>query len=434
MKIKLAALTFLLWTIAVLATHAQVIGTDGQRYTSVRVTDIHVQKRYNIFFKINRPEIDSTFKDNGKTIAQMRTDINTTLRLDGAVPDSLLILSTASPDGSYRFNKWLAAERAKSTEKMLLKMFPQFKNAYIRVEYLEEDWDGLMQVLKAHPEFPQREEMIAIINDDSNVDNKERSLRACKQGWDYLVDNYIYALRNSSITISVIGKHDEYTRTEPISPVEEITYTPTFEAPQRPMQVTFTPDKMVWRKMIMQARTNVLIPGMNVGVEFPIKNHWSVGIDYYYPWFVSKENKWCVETLNWFIDGKYWFTGDKYKWTPTEKLMGHAVGVYAGMGYYDGQKIDRGAQGEFIDVGVDYTFGLPVADGKFRMEFNVGLGWILTYYRTYSPSTDYNDLIKDPGIKQRSTSFFGPTRASVSFCVPIRVNTKKPQFIKEDKR
>lgn len=400
---------------------------------SAHVGDLHVQKRYNIFFKINRSDIDSTFKDNGKTLWQMRQDISTTLQLDGAAPDSLLILSTASPDGSYKFNKWLADRRAKSTEKLLLNMFPEFRNAFIRVEYLEEDWAGLRQVLLAHEDFPQREKMLAILDDDSSVDNKEKALRACEQGWNHLVDNYIHVLRNSSITLSVVGRHDEYTMTEPIPPMEAITYIPQFKAPESSIPVVFTPQKMIWKKMVMQARTNVLIPGMNVGVEFPIKNNWSVGIDYYYPWFVSKENKWCVETLNWFIDGKYWFTGEKYKWTPTEKLMGHAVGVYAGMGYYDGQKIDRGAQGEFVDVGVDYTFGLPVANGKLRMEFNIGLGWILTYYRTYSPSTDFSDLIKDPGIKQRSTSFFGPTRASISLCVPIRINTKKPQFIKEGK-
>lgn len=394
-----------------------------------KVTTLHVEKRYNIFFKINRPEIDTTFKDNGKTLRQMRSDIYTTLEVDGTTPDSLLILSTASPDGSYRFNKWLAAERAKSTEKMLIKMFPQFKNANIKVEYLEEDWDGLKQVLRAHPEFPQREEMLAIINDSENIDDKEKALRACVKGWDYLVEHYIYALRNSSITISVIGRQDEYTRTNPIEPVQEIVYTPTFDAPAKPFTYTPTLGKidLTWKKMIMQARTNLLLPGLNFGIEVPIGNHWSVGADYFYPWFLSKENKWCGEQLSWFIDGKYWFTGEKHKWTPTSKLKGHAVGIYAGLGYYDYQKIDRGAQGEYVDVGVDYTFGLPIAEGKLRMEFNIGFGWILTYYRNYTPSTDFTDLIKDPGIKQRSTNFFGPTRASVSFAIPIIVKTKKPQ-------
>ena len=187
-----------------------------------------VQKRYNIFFRINSPVIERGFHGNDRTLDQMKRDIDTTLAHDGNVPDSLLILSTASPDGSYSFNKWLAGARAQSTEHVLLEMFPEFKDATIVVKFLEEDWDGLRQVLRQHPEFPQRDQMLAIIDDDSNIDDKEKALRACKQGWRYLVDNYIYALRNSSITISVIGPPDEFTRAEPVIPVQQYSYTPRY--------------------------------------------------------------------------------------------------------------------------------------------------------------------------------------------------------------
>lgn len=395
---------------------------------------MRVQKRYSIFFRINRPEIDSTFHDNGKTLEQIRQDIETTLEVDGAIPDSLLILSTASPDGSYAFNKWLAGARAESTEKLLLDMFPQFKDAYIKVDFLEEDWDGLRQVLRQHPEFPQRDEMLAIIDDRSEIDDKEKALRACKEGWRYLVRNYIYALRNSSITISVLGKNDEYVRFEPVVPVDPIEYTPVFEVEDNPIVPFHIPFYPEWKKMIMAFRSNLLVPGLNVGMEFPIKDNWSVGIDYWYPWAVSKHNKWCGEMLGLFVDAKYWFPGEKYAWTRTERLQGHAVGIYAGAGYYDYQRIDRGAQGEYIDTGVDYTFALPIADGRLRLEFNLGLGFIRTWYRTYSPSSDYKDLIKDPGIRQHSTNFFGPTRAGVSLAVPIIVKTGIPGVKKGGKR
>ena len=126
----------------------------------------YIEKRYNIFFRINSPVIDKSFQGNERTIETMREDIQTTLQMDGAVLESLLILSTASPDGGYEFNKRLAKNRAASTEKLLLEMFPEFKGAHIKVEYLEEDWDGLRQVLKAHPEFPQGEEMMAVIDDE----------------------------------------------------------------------------------------------------------------------------------------------------------------------------------------------------------------------------------------------------------------------------
>ena len=134
--------------------------------------------------------------------------------------------------------------------------------------------------------------------------------------------------------------------------------------------------------------------------------------------------------LGWFVDAKYWFPGEKYQWTRTERLQGHAVGLYAGAGYYDYQNISKGNQGEYIDLGVDYTFALPIAQNRLRLEFNLGVGFIRTWYRPYHPSSDYEDLIKEPGIRYKSTNFFGPTRAGVSLVVPIIVKTKFPKMYK----
>ena len=119
-----------------------------------------VEKKYKIFFRINSPTIEKDFKGNEHAINQMVSDIRTTLKSEGSVPDSLLILSTASPDGNYEFNKRLARNRAANTKKFLLELFPQFKDAHIKVEYVEEDWDGLMQILQTNPNFHQREAMM----------------------------------------------------------------------------------------------------------------------------------------------------------------------------------------------------------------------------------------------------------------------------------
>ena len=427
-------LSKILLTLALLAC-----GISGYAQES---SNKYIEKRYNIFFRINSPEIDKDFKDNARTIETMREDILTTLQLDGAVPDSLLILSTASPDGAYEFNKRLARNRAASTKKMLLEMFPEFKDAHIKVEYLEEDWDGLLQVLKAHPEFPQREEMLAVINDDNDLQSKEKRIRGLKQGWKYLLANYIHALRNSSITLSVrmtaTNADDEFVREKPKEeeplPEKEFSYTPVFEQPGSEFTPTRRTEDPKFRKTILAARSNLLIPGMNIGLEIPIGSHWSIGIDYYYPWFVSDDNLWCGEMLGWFIDTKYWFPGKKNTWLPDSKLNGHAVGVYAGIGYYDFQKRTNGAQGEYLDLGVDYTFALPVANDKLRLEFNIGIGYIYTLYRPYYPSSDYEDLIKEPGIKYRSTNFIGPTRAGVSLVYPITVPVKKNPYTKMAER
>lgn len=405
----------------------------------------HIEKRYNIFFRVNNSTIEENFNDNKRTLEQMRKDIETTISIDGALPDTILILATASPEGSVTVNKKLANNRAGNTEKYLLKHFPEFKNSFFIVEHLDEDWDGLKQVLLAHPEFPQREQMLEIINNEKDSDNKEQRLRALNKGWKYLMQNYIHALRNSSITIKVAmtadNKDDEFVRgkvespkthTEPIEPIE-FTHTPTIVQPTTIIQLP-PPKPGKFHKTIFAARTNLLMPGLSIGLEFPIQENWSIGINYNYPWAVSKNNRWCVEKLSLFLDAKYWFTGDKTAWSPTSRLKGHGVGLYAGTGYYDFQNRIKGAQGEFVDFGVDYLYALPVANDKLRLEFNIGFGFIKTWYRPYTPSTDYEDLIKEPGVKYRSTDFFGPTRAGVSLVYPITVPVKNNPWIKVGER
>jgi hypothetical protein len=393
----------------------------------------HIVKRYNIFFRINSPVIDPQFQSNERAIQQMKEDVEATLQMDGAVPDSLLILSTASPDGGYEFNRRLARNRALSTEKLLLEMFPQFKDSHIKVEFLEEDWDGLRQVLMVHENFPQRKEMLEVINSDQGVQSKEARLRALKKGWRYLVNNHIYALRNSSITLTVVFRgEDEFSRTPPMEKVERYTYTPKYVAPQLDLEPPEIPEP-TFRKTILAARTNLILPGLNFGVEVPIGHNWSVGIDYYYPWAVSAQNKWCTEMLGWFIDGKYWFPGRNNSWSIDSKLKGHAVGVFAGLGYYDFQNSKNGIQGEYVDFGVDYTYAMSISRDRLRIAFNIGLGLIHTLYRPYYPSSDYEDLIKEPGVKYRTTNLMGPTKASISLVYPITIPCENP-YIKMAER
>ena len=409
-----------------------LVGAAGAQNTNKTNTQ-HVQKRYNIYFRINSPKIERGFQNNAQTLDKMKEDIEATLAQDGTLPDSLLILSTASPDGSYAFNRWLADARAKSTEKLLLKMFPQFKDAHIKVEFLEEDWDGLRQVLRQHPDFPQREEMLKVIDRKSGIDDKEKALRSLKKGWRYLVNNHIYALRNSSITLCVVmtGGTDEYMRFEPLpQDVKGISYTPEFKAPER----VFNPEPRKYErnietmKMVLGVRTNFVAPGQNIGIEIPIKDNWSIVMEHWYPWFVSKTNRWCTEQMAWFLEGRYWLPSEKYAWSDTQRLIGHAVGVYLSGGYYDYQKRTHGSQGEYMNVGVDYTFAMPIAQHRLRLEFNIGLGFVRTWYRPYKPSSDFEHLIKDPGIKYKTSNFFGPTRGGVSLIVPIMVKYRNYNY------
>lgn len=78
-------------------------------------------------------------------------------------------------------------------------------------------------------------------------------------------------------------------------------------------------------------------------------------------------------------------------------------------------------------MGFDYTFAKTIFQNRCRLEFHIGVGFVRTWYRPYKPSSDFEHLIKDPGIKHKTSNFFGPTRGGVSFVVPILMKYKNGQ-------
>ena len=173
--------------------------------------------------------------------------------------------------------------------------------------------------------------------------------------------------------------------------------------------------------MVAAVRSNLLVPALNVGVEVPIGNQWSVGAEYYYPWiWPAKDNRNCFELLAWNIEGRYWFGRER---TTSQRLQGHAVGIYGGAGYFDVERNFAGNQGEFANVGVDYTYALSTAKGRLHFEFSLGVGYLYAKARPYYVPVPGGVLLWNKEIRQ--IHYFGPTRLNVSIAVPIFVNHKK---------
>ena len=387
--------------------------------------DSTLVENFSIYYQCDSISIDTTYLSNRRQIDRIRHYLMHSPRID-----SITIYAWASPEGAYSHNKWLSRERAKSAKAFLLKSAGdsvKLNAGKIKISPLAENWIGLTKLVEDNYTRKDRSQVLKILH-TKGIGNETRKwrLERLDRGWSwrYLIDNYMPELR-AATWVCVWAPAPPFLPAV-AAPVDSLT---TESA------ISFPPKQPVFKEklMIMAARTNLLVPGLNVGLEFPIKNNWSIGIDYYYPWAVSSRNRWCGEMLGLFLDAKYWFPGENYKWTKSDRLQGHAIGLYGGIGYYDYQNIREGYQGEYMDVGIDYTFGLPVGPKTnkwMRIEFNIGLGWIRTYARHYEPSDDFSQLIKDPGIKNLVFDFFGPTRASVSFLLPIRVTYTKKGGIK----
>ena len=88
------------------------------------------------------------------------------------------------------------------------------------------------------------------------------------------------------------------------------------------------------------------------------------------------------------------------------------------MGYYDFERNFHGHQGEFANVGLDYTYAMSVGKRKsVHFEFSLGLGFIYSQARKYTVIETNGPLISDKITK--TVVFFGPTKANISLVVPI---------------
>ena len=168
-------------------------------------------------------------------------------------------------------------------------------------------------------------------------------------------------------------------------------------------------------KSRIAVKTNLLFDvasALNIEIEAPIGKRWSVAGEYIFPWWLWEDKQYCLQVLSGNLEGRYWF-GDR---NVKAQLTGWFAGLYAGGGYYDLEWGDKGYQGEFfIASGLSGGYVHSISkNGKLRMEYSLGIGYLQTKYREYVPQKGIDDkwhLIHQANGKY---SWFGPTKAKVS--------------------
>ena len=274
-----------------------------------------------------------------------------------------------------------------------------------------EDWKAFESYIEATYQAENRREVLAILRMNASIIQKERYIHALDAGktWRLLTTKFMGSARNATVVRIVEEKallDDRICWS--VKPAELI--------PPLRFEYKTNTEIVELRKPVVAIRSNLLVPALNFGVEVPIGNNWSVGADYYYPWvWPKRDNKNCFELLAWGIEGRYWFGKER---TVFDRLRGHSIGLYGYMGYYDFERNFHGHQGEFVNVGVDYTYAMAVGKKKsVHFEFSIGLGFIYSQARQYSVIEANGPLISNKITK--SIGFFGPTKANISLVVPI---------------
>lgn len=377
--------------------------------------------RVKMYFRTGQSDLVSDYMYNKLSLEKL----NAIFRPEN-VPniESVGIDAFASPDGSIAQNVALAAARAASVKRYIINNYPAFPVSKIQGGGTGVNWGLLRELVQEDQNTPERAAVLRIL-DTAPLDptTAKNALMALGNGsWNYMLRNMFPELRG--VTVVVVA----YKQPEPVQPQPKVVEVPTVvieeAVPEREQPVVadrgapvvvqpFVMTDSIVRKPLFALKTNLLfdvLTALNVEVEVPIGQRWSIAGEYIFPWWSFTKKQITLQTLSGNLEGRYWF-GDRGK---HDVMTGWFAGVYGGGGYYDVEWKSKGYQGHFYTAGL--TGGYAHKIGRnLRLEYSLGIGYFNTDYSEYRafycPDKGMRTLTcVDKGTRH----WIGPTRVKVS--------------------
>ncbi len=372
--------------------------------------------KVQVLFRLGGSIIDSTYLNNKSALELMDYLLRDTLRT--YTLDSITLKGTASPDGGERYNMKLSERRANNMMEYITKNYPNVANR-LKVTFTGEDWAGLREIVMADDIVPFKEEVLAVIDSNASLATKEWRLRNMRSGlsWEYISRMILPYLRSGAWT--VLHYNISHTNT----PVGNMRLT-LANVPNPEIPSIFTEEYS--KKPILAIKTNLLynlITAVNLEVEVPLGDRYSIAGEYIFPWWVwddgtvdSRRDRFQITVGT--IEFRRWL-GERRLKSP---LTGWFMGLYASYGAFDFEDDKKGKQSKDVLAGglsIGYAHAIN-RSGSLRMEYLLGLGYLTFSYKEYTAVFDgtqwgwdaYRDFTK-------RVSWFGPTRAKVSLVLMI---------------
>ena len=427
--------------------------------------------RYNVLFCLNSTEVDNTYADNAQVLADLDEF------LSGRNADRLTrlrIISGSSIDGPVAMNKALSASRGDALKQYIESKYPKFSNLIV-LESMGEAWDELRECVKNADSLTatQKLEVLKTIdNPNLSAQAKEAELRK-NSAWNTIledvlpltrfaavvpeysaVDTLAPALPDSSArardTMERALAREDSTAVKAVDTTAVVAPTDTTavaakdsiaiavtDAADAATDTTAAPAYIKERRPLFAISNNLLYESatvftgfhsvpLNIGIEIPIGQHFSVFADYMAtaPWRAWNSNADCAELLHADL-GARWYPGGTFAnpFKPKanrELLDGWYAYASVGAGYYDFERNGRGYQGEEILGTLGIGYGLTLGH-DWSLDFAVGGGPLFTKYRYYVGRSNNEHLVYQYSGK---LSYFGVTDAKVSLRYLIHYNKK----------
>ena len=392
-----------------------------------------ITRSARITFHISRADIDTDLGNNASELMRINNELLSIMTDSTLTLQRLTIHGFGSVDGPYKFNGRLASQRTDSLAAYVLRM-ANLPDGVIATQSTAEDWQGLLQFVEGCTiqQLPHRNQIIRIIKSNRTPGGKEWAIKKLyPRDYKYLIINCMPLLRRCDYTIN-------YIRTAVVAALDTLTIPETTMAETAEADSLLAPEAnslvgLSDKSVDFYLRTNLLLPLLNFGFEMAIGNRWSIGIDYYYPWFPrssnqahkSSDHKNCFQIDGLALEGRCWLGSQHTNSLENRpfRLTGHSIGLFAMGGRFDLERNYSGHQGEYILGGVDYLYAMPIFKKRMHLELSLGVGYL------YSRSTHYNVNVEGgKGYRDNDVrkifEYFGPVKANVSLVIPLRLFKK----------
>ena len=374
-----------------------------------------------VHYRWSNSEIDTLYKDNGAALRSLKDLLG-----NGFLSvDTLYIYSSSSSEGGAALNARLSQKRGEALRDQLVQLRNGQKFAGVNIMPLGANYPEFLERLKAADDLPDKSETVAGYETDIQVygnDAAFRRLMKFRSGvpYAYIKQNILPEMRYADLVLVSHVIFEEVVTAEDIDiPSDTLIVEdrlPLVEPLVWPKPQPVDSVAVHWYPAVKTNLLYDLVTAVNVELEFPIGDRFSIAVEDDFPWWNWGPNgkKYCFQIWNIGVEPRWWFLRDDRR----DWLTGHFAGIYAMSGKYDFQWDQKFCwQGEHWSAGLTYGYAIPICKWA-NMEFSVSVGYLHSDYRHYQPDDDYEHLFRDYYNSGRVT-WFGPTKAKISLVIPL---------------
>ena len=376
-----------------------------------------------VYYRVEKTVLDPSFHGNDTTMNRFLDRLREITVDERYRLFNFRIRSYASLEGPLSLNQYLYEARTHAFLDYIRRHGIRLPGTVNVSQSNCYNWEELEQRV-LHSDIPYQDEVLDIIrrtpewSQDKNgrqTEYRKQRLMALRGGvpFRYMKRHFFPHMRYSAVQLVC-----EFALPELVQPLRPVFRCDTLAYPGKlaPIYVG-QPIPESRRPFYMAVKTNLLYDAAlipNLGVEFYMKDGWSIGADWMYGW-------WKKDRIHW-----YWhaYGGDLVvrKWlgrkAEEKPLQGHHLGVYAQVLTYDFETGGRGYMGgkpggtlfdrAHFGVGLEYGYSHPIAK-RLNLDFAIGIGYLGGKCYEYLPVDNHYVW---QTTKQRR--WFGPTKAEVS--------------------